>query len=434
VPELPLDWVSGDLTALSIPAHCTALRAGGERFLTGAFRATGALAADNRVSAITRLEEWSGGSTGRKMLLSVRYATPSEQLPVDLFVKFSRDFTDPIRDRGRHQMQSEVRFALLSRSSEFPIAVPQCLFADYHQESGTGILISARIPFGSGSIERHYDKCMDEEIPEPLEHYQAITRALARLAGTHKAGRLGAGLAGQFPFDPRSLSLGERPFYTAQQLRNRVARFAEFVHKHPGLLPDRLTSAAFIARLGQEVALFPDHEQAIKRFLVSRPELMALCHWNANVDNAWFWRSSRGALECGLLDWGHVSELNVAMALWGSFSAASLTLWEQQLESLLSLFVAELQRAGGPELRVTELKLHLHLYIVLMGLSWLMDVPALIEGQLRNVPEAEFNIRLRTEETTRVRLHMMTTFLYLWDTQSFGTLIDRMQGAANHEY
>ncbi|MBV8804831.1 MAG: hypothetical protein JO042_07285, partial [Sinobacteraceae bacterium] len=162
---------------LPVPADATALRAQAETFLTDAFRAGGALGADNRVVEITRFSEWPGGSTGRKLLLSVAYEKADPGLHTDLFVKFSRDLTDPIRDRARYQMESEVRFALLSRRAGFPIAVPTCLFADFHRESGTGILITQRVPFGTGAIEPHYEKCLDTEMPEPLEHYKAVTRA-----------------------------------------------------------------------------------------------------------------------------------------------------------------------------------------------------------------------------------------------------------------
>ena len=174
-----LDWVPGDLSGLQVPAHSVALRAGGESFLTEAFHSSGALAADNRVAAITQFEEWAGGSTGRKLLLSVAYDRPAPGLHTELFVKFSRDFEDPIRDRAKRQMQSEVRFASMSRLAGFPIAVPACLFADYHQESGTGILVTQRIAFGTGAIERHYDKCLDYEMPQPLEHYRALLRTVA---------------------------------------------------------------------------------------------------------------------------------------------------------------------------------------------------------------------------------------------------------------
>jgi hypothetical protein len=84
-----------------------------------------------------------------------------------LFVKFSRDLDNPLRDRGKTQMEPEVRFASLSRVPGFPIPVPQVQFGDYHRRSGTGILITERISYGDRGIERHYHKCLDYEMPDP---------------------------------------------------------------------------------------------------------------------------------------------------------------------------------------------------------------------------------------------------------------------------
>nr|MBP6723351.1 hypothetical protein [Halioglobus sp.] len=75
-----IDWVPGELLRLALPAHSAALAAGGEAFLTAAFRATGVLATDNRVARITQFQECSGGSTGTKLLLAVEYARPSPEL------------------------------------------------------------------------------------------------------------------------------------------------------------------------------------------------------------------------------------------------------------------------------------------------------------------------------------------------------------------
>jgi hypothetical protein len=196
--------VRGDSLGLDMPAHTDALRDGGPRFVSEAFRATGALASDALVRAITELEEFRGGSTGRKALLSVAY--DHADLPTDLFVKFSRDLDDAGRDRGRTQMEFEVRFALLSRTPGFPIAVPNCLFADYHGPSETGLLITDRIPYGDKGIEPHYDTCMDYTMPDPVGHYRALIGALGRLAGTHKGGRLPAELVEHFPVDMERLS------------------------------------------------------------------------------------------------------------------------------------------------------------------------------------------------------------------------------------
>ncbi|MGA9359857.1 MAG: hypothetical protein WBW75_18175, partial [Mycobacterium sp.] len=162
------------------------MRDGGARFLTDAFRAAGALDG-NSVTRITGLHEVAGGSTGRKVVLSVEYDQAEPGLHTELFVKFSRDFDNPIRDRGKTQMEPEVRFASLSRVAGFPIAVPRALFGDYDRQTGTGLLITERIEFGSNGIERQYHKCLDYEMPQQLEHYRALLTAVARLAGTHRA-------------------------------------------------------------------------------------------------------------------------------------------------------------------------------------------------------------------------------------------------------
>jgi len=422
----PGAWVTGDATGLRLPAHAGALRDGGAEFLTVAFRASGALAEDNRVTRITQFGECPGGSTGRKLLLAVDYARPADGLHRELFVKFSRDFDDPIRDRGRTQMELEIRFAQLSRMSGFPIAVPVCYCADYHAASGTGVLITQRIGYGREGIERHYDKCRDDELPEPLTHYQALLTAVARLAGSHKAGRLPAGVSEQFPFDATRLTVGERAPYSAKQLRNRVARYAEFALAHPALLPANIRAPAFIARLMTEVARFPEQEAAIRDDLGSRPEFVALCHWNANVDNAWFWRDAGGALECGLMDWGCVSQMNVAMAIWGAMSAADTALWDRHLDELLALFITEFRRSGGPALDLAILKRQLMLYVALMGLAWLLDAPAYLRALVPDLSDVQsrHDPRIRDNEAARTQLQMLTTFLNLWDTQDFGGVLD----------
>ena len=104
-PERPGRWAPGDVLGLAIPADPEALRAGGPAFLTAAFRAAGVLGADNRVTAITRFEHCPGGSTGRKLMLGVAYETPAAGLETELFVTFSRDCDNELRDRGKDQME-----------------------------------------------------------------------------------------------------------------------------------------------------------------------------------------------------------------------------------------------------------------------------------------------------------------------------------------
>ena len=190
-PQTP-DFVPGDETALPLPAHAEALRAGGAEWLTRAGHVYGALPLDNRVVAITHFEPFAGGNSGHKARLGVEYARDEPGLPAALFVKFSRDFGDVFRDRRRGELAAEIRLARLARHGAFPVAVPRAFFGDFHGESGTGLLITEEIGFGRGGIEPLHHKCMDHELAEPLEYYRTLVAALGRLAGTHKAGRLGA--------------------------------------------------------------------------------------------------------------------------------------------------------------------------------------------------------------------------------------------------
>ena len=359
------------------------------------------------------------------------YARPEPVLHTELFVKFSRDFTDSLRDRGKYEMEAEVRFASLSRDRNFPINVPIGYFADYHRESATGILITQRIPFGSNGIEPHRPKCLDhEQLSEPFAYYRVIITALARLAAAHKSGRLSSVIDTRFPFDPVAAAAADAIPYDEQQLGERVRRYAAFAADCPQLLPGTITPR-FLDRLEREAHRFLRHEADVKRFLQADPDFIALSHWNANIDNAWFWRDESDTIHCGLMDWGRVRQMNVAYALWGALSAADLELWDEHLDALLVVFTQELHRHGGPRLDPADLRLHLDLYVATMGLAWLMEAPAKI---LHRWPGAACasgprDPRFRAHESARNQLHVATVFLHLWQAHDFGASLDRHSSA-----
>lgn len=423
-PERP-DWVIGDLTRLSMPAHPRALADGGAAFLTRAFHAAGSLPPENRVARVDALTDCPGGSTGAKLFLSIAYERPAPDLPTALFVKFSRDFNDPIRDRNRDQLAPEVRFANLSRHPAFPIAVPRTLFGDYQAVTGTGLLITERIGFGVAGIEPHRDKCLDYLMPDAIGHYRVLVAALARLAGASRTAPLAGPVAEAFPFVADTVAAIDPIRYEGAQLRRRIEKLASFARAFPRLLPARITSPGFLCWLWLDMPTFAMRQEAIRRLLIHDTAHIALCHWNGNIDNAWFWRDADGALRCGLMDWGRVGQMHVGMALWGVLSAAEPAMIEGHLDELLFLFAAEFAAAGGGEIQVETLRNRMFLYIAMMGLAWLMDAPALIRRELPDLaPDA-----LRTDacfqqnETARTQLHMLTNFLMLWERYRFGHLL-----------
>ncbi|BDX31081.1 hypothetical protein TUM20985_16280 [Mycobacterium antarcticum] len=353
------------------------------------------------------------------MLLAVEYGTPGPHR--DLFVKFSRDFDDPDRDHGRTQMESEVRFAALSNQDDFPVAVPTVLFADFEATSGTGLLITRRIPFGYGGIEPQYAKCMDYDLPDQVGHYQALLGALGRLAGTHLTG----GLPNALRADMEALSVGARPTLSAATLDRRVDRLAEFASAHPGLLPANVRSPAFLARLRGEIPLLSDAEGDVWQSMRAQTDLVGLCHWNANVDNAWFWRDDEGTLQCGLMDWGCAGQMHAAMAIWGAMSGAETDMWDDGLDGLLDHFAAEFHACGGGIVDADVLKSSVVLYAAVMGMTWLLDVPAYVRSRTPGLTAAStrMDAGIRDVESVRCRLQMLTNVLNLWQRNDIGRLL-----------
>lgn len=410
----------GDIFGLDFPAHPEALKGGGPEFLTRAFRTSGALAEDNSVTRITGLDEWMLGGTGVKALLSVAFERDVPGLSRDLFVKFSRNFNDKVRDSGSYHMPSEVRLANLSRDPDFPVAVPKCYFADIEQATLTGILITERIGYGQGAIEPHHPKCMDHVLPDPLAHYSALVANLARLSGAHRSGRLSDGVERDFPFDIDML-IARRPRIEASLLVKRIGRLAEFIMQYPHLFPAHIADEAFLEAFCSGAPMVAEQQGDILRFLHGQPDLIALCHMNANIDNAWFWRELDGTLRSGLIDWGSVGQMSVAASIWGCIGAAEPETHDRHLDHLLDIFVAEYARAGGPSLDRAGLAQHLEMHVMMSALHMTTAPPAI----LREVPDPQaaadrFDPIFTEHETARVQLKVTISLLNMWSRRDLG--------------
>jgi hypothetical protein len=431
------DHFRGDATGLMIPAHDEAFRADGAAFLTEAFRTFGSLPQDNAVTRITRLEQCPGGSTGAKLFVSVEYERPDPALHTELFVKFSRDFGDPRRDWQRTEMKSEAPFMALSRLPGFPIHVPAAYFADYHDATGTGLVITEQVPYGRDGIEPHRRKCLDHlTMPDALPYYRAVVTALARLAGAHKSGRLAPDIDARFPIDPVQAS-ADPIRYAPDELDAELAHGADFARRCPRLVPEELRSDDFIARMARDAWAIRDHEAEIQRFLVGNPDMIALCHWNAHIDNCFFWRDGSaqdgaGELQCGLIDWGRVGQITLGSALWGALSAAHHDIWDFHLGELLTLFASEYAAQGGPRLTVAALEQHLTLHIAAMGVARVLAFPEIISFRLPECADATGPYDPMFEpvavDAARNCRQVYVNMLKYWRAQDFGKAVDGLGG------
>lgn len=92
--------------------------------------------------------------------------------------------------------------------------------------------------------------------------------------------------------------------------------------------------------------------------------LFALCHWNANIDNAWFWRDEHGDIACGLMDWSNVGQINMVTAISSCLAFAEPDFVIEHLDHFLALFARVFEEARGGPLDPAALKLQFALQMV----------------------------------------------------------------------
>jgi hypothetical protein len=418
-------WVAGEIFGLEIPADAATLVAGGADFLTRAFHASGALAAGNRVARIVEAQEFLGGGTGKKLLLTVAYELPEPHLHAQLFIKFSRNFDNELWDRARFMMISEANFAVLSRSRDFPVTVPACLFADVEPQSGTGLIITECITYGRNGVEALYPKCMDYTVPEPVEHYKAILRGLARLSGAHRSGRLSPDFDRKFPYDGRRAAAVFAIRVPEEKLIQYANRMFDFIERYPRLFPENVRRAQLREQFIRDIPAVIAAGTRITAALYGNPEFVAFAHWNANIDNCWFWRDAAGELQCGFMDWANAGQISVAQSVSGAISGAEPFIWNGHLDELLTEYIEEYAAHGGPRLSLEDLRLHNLLIVAVSGVGHSMRAPIAIEREIADIGALEGyqDALFRVHENARIQLHMMTKMLNVWQTRKLGDVV-----------
>jgi len=416
--------VLGDLLGTAFPTSIEALLAQGPDFLTQAFHAAGSLDEDNRVVAINTSREVVLGGMGRKLELSVTYERPDCNLHNDLFIKFQRDFQDPLRAVFAPWMAPEIRFALFSRQPNFPITVPKCYFADFHADSLSGVLITERIAYGHDGIERSPTKAADYELADPLPRYRALTRAMARLAAHHRNGGFGGDVERAFPVIASGHGHGNGSTLTPETLREKMSALRDFAARYPQLFSDGLGDPDFLRSLSEDAEIFLQVEATISTYLVKQTDYFGLCHPNLNLDNAWFWTDAQGELQVGLLDWGNVGQIAFARAIIGMISCAETEFLRTHRDGLIQLFVDEFSSRSGVTIEAAKLAHLVKLTLPVLALPWIVEIPQLIERMTPDLVSVSdrFDPRIKNELVVRSQLQGLMVALSAWREGHFGDL------------
>ena len=340
----------GDHYGLEFPIDLAGLRKAGPEFLTAAFHASGALSRDNRVTEIVALDKLDVRGASENGLLTLSYAQDEPGLQTDLFVKFPPG--DVHHKYGLLRLSNgEIEFGRLSRERQVPVTVTGYYYGDYSSYTGNYILITERVPFGVDPVEPAYRKGYDHEVPNADEHYEVLTRNLARLVAAHKRGDLGYDLEEIFPFGKAAPD-----FERIANPEPRLDRLIDFFGRvAPQLFSPEVTQPEFLKKWREDVLFGLEHKDKLLAYLLSNVDYTGLCHINLNIDNAWFWRDGTGQLHAGILDWGGAGQASIAQALSGMLMMPEPDKHVGLVKRVIDIFVEESAAHGCPPIDRDEL-------------------------------------------------------------------------------
>lgn len=348
--ERHLCLTPGDHYGLEFPIDLAGLKKAGPAFLTAAFQASGILSPDNHVTDIVALDKLDIRGASENGLLTLSYARDEPGLQTDLFVKFPPG--DVHHKYGLLRLSNgEIEFGRLSRERQLPVTVTQYYFGDYSSYTGNFILITDRIPFGIDPVEPAYRKGYDHEVPCVEEHYEVLTRNLARLVAAHKRGDLGYDLEENFPFGKAAPD-----FEPISDPEPRLDRLINFIGRvAPQLFSPEVTQPEFLKKWREDVLFGLSHKDKLLAYLLSNADYTGFCHINLNIDNAWFWRDGKGQLHAGMLDWGGAGQASIAQALSGMLMMPEPEKHIGLVNRVIDIFIEECAAQACPPINRAEL-------------------------------------------------------------------------------
>uniref|UniRef100_A0A7S2M2B3 Aminoglycoside phosphotransferase domain-containing protein n=1 Tax=Zooxanthella nutricula TaxID=1333877 RepID=A0A7S2M2B3_9DINO len=227
------------------------------------------------------------------------------------------------------------------------------------------------------------------------EYYMLLIRQHALIAGAHKRGAFGDEASLRFAItfrssrpedynmNPRGFSFHEEPGVVANKLTAAIKFFAETAKM---LFPPYVTTSGFQNKFRKTMQKLCSYSAEIEYWKHSDPNYVALGHQNLNMDNAYFWRTSEGALDCGIFDFGGFSSSSVAHRIWWGLNCAEFEQIKANLQGYIEAFVALYQDYGGPPLDAGLVRM----MAVLTALQNLYFMVAAVPNCLTQCPLAQW--------------------------------------------
>eukprot|EP00413_Alexandrium_margalefii_P001641 CAMPEP_0204511154 /NCGR_PEP_ID=MMETSP0661-20131031/275_1 /ASSEMBLY_ACC=CAM_ASM_000606 /TAXON_ID=109239 /ORGANISM="Alexandrium margalefi, Strain AMGDE01CS-322" /LENGTH=693 /DNA_ID=CAMNT_0051516225 /DNA_START=26 /DNA_END=2107 /DNA_ORIENTATION=- len=436
----------------------------GPEWLTKAFQAAGTLGFDNRVVKIIQLKKnkITTGNNGGKFLFDVKYARKRPGLHTRLFAKVPFPLegvtrSDRLSSSVNKQPQEfyEINTSRLLESA-LPVKIPKYYFGDISNETSNFIIISEAVLFADPeplnfgppfakrrrrleayAVEGPYDKCMDHTLRgKPTVYYKLLVTTGAKIAGMHRAGKLG-------PEDLLRASFGDMADKSAQFFGLAVG--APSGDDPRAVKPKLDTAQAFLHDTGR--ALFPGYvteewcSGKLRDLMLSvnsyggeimywkhmNPDYVALTHCNLNVDNAYFWRNADNKLDIGIFDWGNMGSMSLGHKLWWWLYCSDFENFQENLDMYLTVFADSYHEHGGPVLDTGLLRWQVIMTAMEQMLNLMFAVPQIFKmcpkhewPSIENRYDPRISENIDGKSTLRLYLHVLNSII---------RIIEEMQGA-----
>jgi len=398
----------GEFWGLDFPFSPSQLKEFGPAWLTKAMHKTGSLPSDNEVTAFTSFDVKAGettaetatddanwGGAGCKVLLTVEYKRdPTAEEPGrELFAKMPHAYTGK-NERYKLSVTAtgdwpETMFYNLL-AGKLPIRTPRIYFADMNRRTTNFIWIMERIAYGT-DWEKSYEpgqvlpppgKYRDWTLKNCADLYYAHARSMARFFGWYYHTKDITDQVDRCFMEEGSLSWRRGLFAKIEPLNQKqrdeffIGSLSEpslkqavesslfpteiaqgflqlgetFIRETaPHAFPAKYVSKDHLDRFFAEARELSHYGREMSWYTSLFPEYFSLAHPNAQVDNAFYWRSD-GEMQCGLLDWGSTLHMSMPQCLAGGWMGAEPEFMDEHEEKLIDAFLKEYEEVTGAKL------------------------------------------------------------------------------------
>eukprot|EP00930_Biecheleria_cincta_P082590 TRINITY_DN722_c0_g1_i4.p1 TRINITY_DN722_c0_g1~~TRINITY_DN722_c0_g1_i4.p1 ORF type:complete len:617 (-),score=122.63 TRINITY_DN722_c0_g1_i4:128-1978(-) len=460
----------GCIYGMEFPWNEATLEEFGPEWLTKAFHTVGSMDKDNRVTKIIleRKIKVTTGNNGGKFLFEVRYAKPDPDLHTKLFAKvpfpLSAHTKNDRLSSSVNKQPAELYEINAYRYLEatLPMKTPRFYFGDICNETSNWILITERIdfhdfegnnfgkptgehppPLPAYEIEGPYDKCIDSGNlrGDHMEYYLLMTRVGAKMAGLAKSGQMGSQelLSKSFRSHPdiknpavwgmNPQAASGQPIKQQDNIVNMSIDMMSDWAKQ--VFPPYVTSDAFKKKFKKTMNTMNAYVAEINYWMHMNEDYVALGHMNLNVDNAYFWRTPEGKLDCGVFDWGGMGTSSYGNKLWWFYYCADYEVLDKGMGKLCETFCEDYKASGGPQLDAKELEM----MVIIAGLNQMPGLMAAVPQIIKMCPKKNWpeikdrydpRIALNVDDksTLRTYLHCMNNIVRIIEEKNGAEVLE----------